>query len=86
MGGMLVHQRQRRITEKKFRHDQQSDVFFTIKGLLEDVASVTISRKFDYSASMRVCPLVREKRRNTWSNKPHATHDLTPFFGSRSGF
>jgi hypothetical protein len=51
---MLVHQRQSRIAEKKLRHDQQPNVFFTIQGLLEDVASVAIGCKFDHSTPVGV--------------------------------
>jgi len=64
MRRMLVHQCQSRIAEKKLRHDQQSNVFFTIESLLEDVTSVAIGRKFDHSTSAIFPPLVRETHGN----------------------
>lgn len=56
MRRMFVHQRQRWIAKKKLRYDQQSNIFFTIKGLLEDVAAVTIGGKFDHTASAKFDP------------------------------
>jgi predicted ester cyclase len=86
MRGMLVHQRQSRIAEKKLRHDQQPNIFFTIQGLLEDVASVAIGCKFDHSTPVGVFFFLQYVKINgkRSSNKPHTAHDLTSLFGSRS--
>lgn len=50
MRSMLVNQRLGRIPEQKFRDDEKSHVFFTIKSLLKNVASVAIGSKFDNTA------------------------------------
>lgn len=84
MRRMLVHQRQSRVAKEKLGHDQQSDVFFAVKRLLEDVTPVTVGSKFNHPASVSLPWYVRHNE-TRWSYEPHATHDLASLFGSRSG-
>lgn len=51
MRSMLVNQRLGRVPEQQFRHDKKPHVFFTIKSLLENVASVAIGSKFNNTPS-----------------------------------
>jgi hypothetical protein len=51
MRRMLIDERLCRITEKKLRHDEQPNIFFTVEGFLENVASVTVRREFDDATS-----------------------------------
>ena len=44
---MLVNQRLGRISEQQFRDDEESHIFFAVKSLLKDVASVAVCSKFD---------------------------------------
>ena len=51
MRSMLVNQRLGRIPEQQFRDDEKSHVFFTIKRLLENVASVAIGSELNNTPS-----------------------------------
>ena len=46
MRRMLVDESLSGITEEELRDDEKPDVLFTVEGLLEDVASVAVRRKF----------------------------------------
>jgi len=48
---MLIHECLRRITKEKLRDDQEPYVFFAVKGLLENVAPITVRRQLDDAAS-----------------------------------
>lgn len=48
---MLIDKRLRRITEKELGHDEQSNIFFAVEGLLKDVAPVTVHREFNDTTS-----------------------------------
>jgi hypothetical protein len=44
---MLVDERLCRITEKKLRHDEQPNIFFTVEGFLKYMAPITVRRELD---------------------------------------
>jgi hypothetical protein len=51
---MLVNESLSRVAEEKLRDDQEPDIFFTVQGLLKDMATVTIGRQlYDTSSSKR---------------------------------
>jgi hypothetical protein len=47
MRRMLIHKRLGGVANEKFRHDEQSDIFFTIKCFLKDVTAIAIGSEFD---------------------------------------
>ena len=49
--GMFVDQSLGRISKQQFRDDEKPHIFFTIEGLLEDMAPVAICSKFDDTPS-----------------------------------
>jgi hypothetical protein len=49
MGRMLIHKRLGGVANEKFRHDEQSDIFFTVKCFLKDVTAIAIGSQFDDS-------------------------------------
>ena len=51
MRSMLVNQRLGRVPEQQFRDNEKPHVLFTIKCLLENVASVAIGSKFNNTPS-----------------------------------
>lgn len=76
---MLVYQSQGRIPEEKLGYDQESNILLAVECLLEDVTSITVSRKVDDTSSVHNRVTFNEK--DCRKSEPHAVDYLPPFLG-----